>query len=130
MKKPRLSMLAAATLLFAAFTAGFFLGRNGNHGGVELSVPQSMLTAPAETEAPEQTTAGTRSVVFPIDINTADAETLTALPGIGTVMAERIVAYRLENGSFTALEDLMNVEGIGKKRMDAIRDLITVGGTK
>ena len=39
MKKPRLSILIAVTLLFAVFTLGFFLGRNGNHGSVELSVP-------------------------------------------------------------------------------------------
>ena len=130
MKKPRFSVLIAVTLLFAVFTIGFFLGRNGNHGGVELSVPESMLSAPAETAAPEQTAAETRTVVFPIDINTADAETLTALPGIGAVLAERIVAYRLENGNFAAVEGLRNVEGIGEKRMEAILDLITVGGTK
>ena len=44
MKKPRLSILIAVTLLFAVFTLGFFLGRNGNHGSVELSVPASMQT--------------------------------------------------------------------------------------
>ena len=38
MKKPRLSILVAVTLLFAVFTLGFFLGRNGSHGSVELSV--------------------------------------------------------------------------------------------
>ena len=117
MKKPRLSILIAVTLLFAVFTLGFFLGRNGNHCSVELSVPASM-----------QTTPETVAVTFPIDINRADTEQLTALPGIGEVLAQRIIAYREENGSFLSTDELKNVEGIGEKRLEAILDLITVGG--
>ena len=51
-----------------------------------------------------------------------------ALPGIGDVLAQRIVDYRLENGSFSTLEELLNVEGIGKKRLEEIMDMITLGG--
>ena len=128
MKKPRLSILVAVTLLFAVFTLGFFLGRNGSHGSVELSVPAAMQTLPPQSTCPEPTTPETVAVTFPIDINRADAEQLTALPGIGEVLAGRIVAYREENGSFLSTQELQNVEGIGEKRLDAILDLITVGG--
>lgn len=128
MKKPRLSILVAVTLLFAVFTLGFFLGRNGSHGSVELSVPAAMQTLPPQTTCPEPTTPETVAVTFPIDINRADAEQLTALPGIGEVLARRIVAYREENGSFLSTQELQNVEGIGEKRLDTILDLITVGG--
>ena len=128
MKNPRLSILVAVTLLFAVFTLGFFLGRNGSHGSVELSVPAAMQTLPPQTTCPEPTTPETVAVTFPIDINRADAEQLTALPGIGEVLAGRIVAYREENGSFLSTQELQNVEGIGEKRLDAILDLITVGG--
>ena len=128
MKKPRLSILVAVTLLFAVFTLGFFLGRNGSHGSVELSVPAAMQTLPPQTTCPEPTTPETVAVTFPIDINRADAEQLTARPGIGEVLAGRIVAYREENGSFLSTQELQNVEGIGEKRLDAILDLITVGG--
>ena len=128
MKKPRLSILVAVTLLFAVFTLGFFLGGNGSHGSVELSVPAAMQTLPPQTTCPEPTTPETVAVTFPIDINRADAEQLTALPGIGEVLAGRIVAYREENGSFLSTQELQNVEGIGEKRLDAILDLITVGG--
>ena len=128
MKKPRLSILVAVTLLFAVFTLGFFLGRNGSHGSVELSVPAAMQTLPPQTTCPEPTTPETVAVTFPIDINRADAEQLTALPGIGEVLAGRIVAYREENGSFLSTQELQNVEGIGEKRLDAILGLITVGG--
>lgn len=128
MKKPRLSILVAVTLLFAVFTLGFFLGRNGSHGSVELSVPAAMQTLPLQTTCPEPTTPETVAVTFPIDINRADAEQLTALPGIGEVLANRIIAYREENGSFLSTQELQNVEGIGEKRLDAILELITVGG--
>lgn len=128
MKKPRLSILVAVTLLFAVFTLGFFLGRNGSHGSVELSVPAAMQTLPPQTTCPEPTTPETVAVTFPIDINRADAKQLTALPGIGEVLAGRIVAYREENGNFLSTQELQNVDGIGEKRLDAILDLITVGG--
>ena len=108
MKKPRLSILIAVTLLFAVFTLGFFLGRNGSHGSVELSVPASMQTSPPQTTLPEPTTPETVAVTFPIDINRADTEQLTALPGIGEVLAQRIIAYREENGSFLSTDELKN----------------------
>ena len=58
----------------------------------------------------------------------ASAEELETLPGIGRVLARRIVAFREENGCFSRLEELMQVEGIGEKRIAQILDLITIGG--
>lgn len=128
MKKPRIGILYAVTILFAVFTLGFFLGRNGSRGDVILSIPAGMQTLPPETTRPEQTTAETEAVTFPIDINRAGVQQLTALPGIGEVLAQRIIAYREEHGSFASPQELMNVEGIGEKRMEDILELITVGG--
>jgi competence protein ComEA len=59
-------------------------------------------------------------------LNTADAETLQALPGIGPTLAGRIVAYRLEHGSFQTVEDLLQVPGMGAKRWERIRHAIRV----
>lgn len=61
-----------------------------------------------------------------ININTATAEELTALPGIGEKTAEKIVKYRTENGSFYSIEEIMEVKGIGEAKFDAIRDMIIV----
>ena len=48
------------------------------------------------------------------------------LPGIGDTLAAAIVQYRQENGDFAAVEDIMNVSGIGEKRFENIRDYITI----
>lgn len=59
-----------------------------------------------------------------ININTATAKELEALPGIGAVKAEAIVLYREENGGFSLPEDIMNVKGIGAATYDKLKDLI------
>jgi competence protein ComEA len=67
-----------------------------------------------------------RPVIFPINLNTAKMEEFTELPGIGEKLAERIVAYRRVHGRFRTVEDLREVKGIGKKRMERLRPLITI----
>jgi len=61
-----------------------------------------------------------------INLNTASAEELTSLPGIGEILAARIVAYREEHGPFQTLDDIMQVSGIGSKVVEEIRDLATL----
>ena len=62
----------------------------------------------------------------PVDLNAADVVALDALPGIGPVLAERIVAHREEVGPFGSVEDLESVSGIGPSVLSAVRDLVTV----
>ena len=121
-------LLAVVTALFVGFTLGLFVGRNTGSGTVTLAVPAQMQTAPTAAATAAAETVPEETVSFPVNINTADADTLTALPGIGRVLAERIVAYRRQNGSFRAVEEIMKVEGIGEKKAEAILNLITVGG--
>lgn len=129
MKKQPIYLLFLAGALFAGITLGFFLGRNLTRGDVIVSLPESMYTEPtqASTAASVETT-GAEEVSFPLDINQADSEALQALPGIGEVLAGRIIAYRDENGPFSSPDQLMSVEGIGEKRLEAILDYITIGG--
>lgn len=129
MRKPGISPLLVITIIFAVFSAGFFLGRNQNRNTVSVSLPAEFMTVPSVTTEPERAeTEETRVISFPISINDADKESLMALPGIGEVLAQRILDYRDENGAFSAPEALLNVEGIGKKRLEEILDLITIGG--
>lgn len=129
MKKPKVHILVIVTLVFAAFTLGLYLGRSYGAGPITVSVPPAMQTFPPETtELSEEPTEETQCIVFPIHINQAEKEEFMALPGIGAVLAQRILNYREENGPFPNVEALMNVEGIGKKRMEEMLDLITIGG--
>lgn len=121
-------LLVVVTVLFVGFTLGLFVGRNTGSGTVTLAVPAQMQTAPTTAATAAAETVPEETVSFPVNINTADADTLTALPGIGQVLAERIVAYRRQNGPFRVIEEITNVEGIGEKKAEAILDLITVGG--
>lgn len=59
-----------------------------------------------------------------IDINTADETELQKLPGVGPVLASRIIAYRDTVGRFESVEDLLDVAGIGETRLASIRDMI------
>jgi len=61
---------------------------------------------------------------FKININTARADQLQMLPGIGAKLAARIVEYRHDNGPFKALEDLEEVDGLTAKRFGLIKELI------
>lgn len=86
----------------------------------ERKASQPIAPEPEETETAEEP-AG------PVDINTATAEELEALPGIGPVLAQRIVEYRAEHGPFASAEDLLEVKGIGEATLDKFRDRITAG---
>ncbi len=80
---------------------------------------------------PETTSGGGESGGLPsndrrVHLNQATAAELDDLPGIGPVIAERIVAHRTENGPFTAVEDLLDVPGIGESKLASLRDLVVV----
>ena len=62
-----------------------------------------------------------------IDVNRASAEELTALKGIGPALAGNIVDYRLKNGRFRSVDDLLQVNGIGRKKLEGFRDSVAVG---
>lgn len=62
----------------------------------------------------------------PVNINTADAQTLATLEGIGEKRAEAIIEYRSKHGPFTSIEDLVKVKGIGVKTLEKNRDNMAV----
>jgi competence protein ComEA len=61
-----------------------------------------------------------------VHINSATVSDMEQLPGVGPVLAERIVAFREENGPFTTVEDLLDVSGIGEAKLDALRDAVAL----
>lgn len=60
-----------------------------------------------------------------ISLTTASQDELETLPGVGPVLAERIIAHRERSGGFTAVEDLLQIEGIGDKTFAQLRDLVS-----
>ena len=79
--------------------------------------PHELASGPLDVQA-----LGGRSV--PLDMNAATARELDELPGIGPVLAERIIAWREENGPFTGPDDLMAVEGVGPATYEALAPYI------
>ena len=66
----------------------------------------------------------------PVNLNTATAEQLETLPGIGAATAKRIIEHRQKTGGFKKIEELMNVKGIGEKSFLKLKPLITVSVEK
>jgi competence protein ComEA len=62
-------------------------------------------------------TSAKKQIPHDVNINTADKELLTQLPGIGPVTADSILQYRQDNGQFTSIEELTKVKGIGDKTL-------------
>ena len=97
---------------------GIFIGRNLNSAYINLE--QDMQT-PISNDAQDLD-------AYRLDINTATKQQLMELPGIGEVIAQRIFDYRTTNGAFKSVDDLLHVEGIGEKKLNAILEFIKAGG--
>ncbi len=128
MKKSAIYVLLALTLAFAAFVAGFYLGRNYDHSSIQISGVLK-LTTPSPIPSQAQTTVTT--VPATLDettrqlmsaINAATLQDWDAVDQIGPVTAQRILDYRSQYGDFEQPEDLLNVSGIGEKTLQTILD--------
>ena len=136
MKNRHASILILLTCVFAAFTLGFLTGRTTAPGDTIVSrIPRDVSAAqmPSPDVRPETSPSSDPSVsptepAAPglININTATPAQLDTLPGIGPVIAQRIIDYREEHGPFTSVSQLTLGEGIGEKRLNEILSLITV----
>ena len=108
--------LALVTLAFLA--AVLYLTFGANRAGREDYTVQTERST-------EEEIAPVRVLV---NINTATAEELETVTGIGPVLAQAILDYRAEHGDFQTLDELLEVRGIGNAKLDAMRDEITTGG--
>ncbi len=86
----------------------------------------STVQAPVESKAKEMasSTKATAPDMVSVNINTASAEQLQSLKGVGVAKAKAIIDYRTQNGKFKSIDDLANVSGIGAKLIEDNRHLI------
>lgn len=94
-------------------------------GGVNLAAPVAdgdQIVVPGPGTNPDQASPASDGGLM--SINQATATDLESLPGVGPVLAERIVTFRDENGRFETVEDLLEVPGIGEAKLASLRDLV------
>lgn len=135
MKKSGTWIFAIIVTLFAGFLVGLLAGRSVQAGMVEISPLLQQANAaptakgtlvPAESATNEPAVQSATVSGQKININTATLEELETLPGIGPSIAQRIIDYRTEHGGFRNIYELINVSGIGEKKLIALLDYITV----
>lgn len=83
-------------------------------------------TAPPQSSGTSPSLPGTTATEGPLDLNSASAEALQELPGVGPVLASRIVEWRTRHGRFSSVEELREVEGIGDRKFATLSDAVQV----
>jgi competence protein ComEA len=104
-------------------------GENADLIGVNLAATLSdgqEVVVPEEGQAIDNQGSVAQNNTGKVNINTAEAEQLETLPGVGEVTARNIIQYRTEHGAFQSIKDIQNVTRIGEKTFDKLKDLITV----
>ncbi|HKP45061.1 MAG TPA: helix-hairpin-helix domain-containing protein [Pyrinomonadaceae bacterium] len=107
-----------------------FIASAKNLAGVGLLIAAALVVAGCGTQSGNTKASRLQEKSSPaplhININTASAQELEQLPGVGKVIAERIVSYREQNGRFKRREDVIMVDGISEKKYEEIRSMIVV----
>ncbi|MEZ5101989.1 MAG: ComEA family DNA-binding protein [Thermoleophilia bacterium] len=101
--------------------------RRASVAGVNLAAPLvdgTQIVVPTRQEANDAQSAAGEAAPGPVRLSTATVEELDALPGVGPVTAQKIVAYREEHGPFRSVDDLDVIPGIGPARLEQLRDLV------
>ncbi|HEY9180011.1 MAG TPA: helix-hairpin-helix domain-containing protein [Candidatus Baltobacteraceae bacterium] len=100
--------------------------------GDEIRVLRMGESAPAPAKRSRRKRAArtaVSAVQAPIELNAADEDALSSIPGIGPALAARIVEYRRLNGPFASLDELADVAGMTQSRIDALSAYVEVGST-
>jgi competence protein ComEA len=128
-RSPGLYRLTAGARVVDAVAAAGGLAEDADLDALNLARPITdgeQLRVPRIGEPPVAAAPGPSGADAParVDLNTATAEQLDALPRIGPAIAARIVEWREQNGAFASADDLLQVSGIGDATVDGLRDLV------
>jgi len=113
-------ILVGVTAAFLCLLVGIFVGRNLTGSYVQVGNPDNAESQSTATVIHEKDGR--------VDLNTATLHQLELLPGIGETIAQRILDYRAEHGEFHSVDDLLNINGIGTKKLEEMRPYIKVNG--
>jgi competence protein ComEA len=132
-RNPGVYELAEGSRVTDAISAagGPLEGADGNALNLAAAVSDGQkitLTKPGEAPPPDDAGGGSSGAApgGKINLNTANQAQLEELPSVGPVLAQRIIAYRQTKGRFTSPRQLMEVSGVGPKKYESMKDLVTV----
>ena len=128
-RRPGVVRLPAGSRVADAVEQAGGLRRNGEVGGTNLArqlTDGERIEVGAPDRAPDVDQPGSAPDPPQVDLNTATADQLDALPGVGPVTAAKILAWRSEHGRFTVVDELAEVAGIGPKTLAELRSLVRV----
>lgn len=125
------TLILLLAVAFFFFCCGYRLGSRKTSGDIRVitsrtAAPETAPTSQAEDSLAPSTASTAPAGTERLNLNTATAEELMQLPGIGEVLARRIVDYREKVGSFQSVQELDEVEGIGKKRLAELTEYLYV----
>lgn len=90
----------------------------------KTAVEKSTTTAKKASSEAKKSTKSVKDAVKEVNVNTADKEMLTQIPGVGPATADAIVKYRKANGKFKSANDLLNIKGIGEKTLAKMKPFL------
>jgi len=128
-KRPGLVRLPPGSRVADAIAAAGGLRRGGSSGGLNLARllldgEQIEVARDAAPDAPAPSGGG--GAAGPVNLNTATLEQLDTLPGVGPVMAGRILDWRAQHGRFATVDQLREVSGVGDRTFERLSPLVTV----
>jgi competence protein ComEA len=129
-RRPGVYRLPAGSRVAAAVKRAGGPSRRGDPGAVNLAAPledgqQVVVPARGRAQPADGPTAAGEVPKAPISLSSATAEQLDTLDGIGPKLAGRIIEYRQEHGGFRSIDQLREVDGIGEKRFEALREALS-----
>lgn len=119
------SLLMKFTMLAAAMAAVLWIGWPAPEEETSQTRADQPVAASHPAAPPSAATPAVKAVAK-VNLNRASVEELQALPGVGPVLAQRMVEWRKTHGRYRTVDDLRAVKGVGKKRLEQLRPLVTV----